>query len=51
MGDMAGAGLGGVLGLVIIILIVLWLAGALGTGSGADPLSELLLCSARVRRP
>jgi hypothetical protein len=35
-GRYGGAGLGGVLGLVLVILIVLWLAGAL-TGGHVGP--------------
>lgn len=36
-GRYAGAGLGGVLGLVLVILVVLWLAGALTTAVGPTP--------------
>ena len=36
-GRYGAPGLGGALGLVIIILIVLWLAGALTTGVGPTP--------------
>jgi len=32
-----GTGLGGVLGLVIVVLVVLWLAGALTTGHPVAP--------------